>query len=661
MASTTEELEAQILAEMEANPETYLVEPVNDILMIDPETRMINVPASETLFGTSGECDVERKYFKCPKIVGDNIDLSKHRIYISYMSVKEKNITSIPDTTPDMYYCEDMAVDGDYITFSWKLSGNVLKNPGFIGFAVVAKFADGDSLKTRWKTTPAVGTVLLTLPDGEAIEEKYPDIITQLLNRMDEVEAIATPEAMQGYVNNYMDENPPSGMTADEKAQLNKNTEDISSLSGEIGKQTGTGLSTEAIDKLEEVGNYLAYTTADGGSKWTELIAILRNGETVPATGITLNKTTLSFTDSATQTLVVTVEPSNSTDKVTWESDNEEIATVANGVVTPVSNGSCTITAKAGSYSASCEVTVAVESEIVTYTITNNLTNVSTDNPVTTITENSPYEANLTPDTGHEFDSVIVTMGGIDITDIAYADGVITIGSATGNIVVTASAKQSGSTEEITILKSITGDGNSYIDTEVLADVGHRYEFCMKLSEPTKYFFGADMYNVGTAYKNLYLYNAQKMSISCMLNGLNNTNIGTWNGTDANLLTNKQFYFVLKSGLQAVYLDAEYTTQQSNVTNGTVSFEDSETLPIIPLYLFKVNYNEQTNPGNMANYVPADTTVYWFKVYDDSTNELLHEFVPAMIVGKIGMYDTVTGKFHENKGIGTFSYEEVSE
>ena len=39
----------------------------------------------------------------------------------------------------------------------------------------------------------------------------------------------------------------------------------------------GTGFSTEAINKLEEVGNYLAYTTADGGSKWTELISILRD------------------------------------------------------------------------------------------------------------------------------------------------------------------------------------------------------------------------------------------------------------------------------------------------------------------------------------------------------------------------------------------------
>ena len=60
----------------------------------------------------------------------------------------------------------------------------------------------------------------------------------------------------------------------------------VSQLSEEIANKTGTGLSTEAIDKLEEVGNYLAYTTADGGSKWTELISILRNVELSNSAGL---------------------------------------------------------------------------------------------------------------------------------------------------------------------------------------------------------------------------------------------------------------------------------------------------------------------------------------------------------------------------------------
>lgn len=57
------------------------------------------------------------------------------------------------------------------------------------------------------------------------------------------------------------------------KDALDKRDKKIDSLKEDIeqmkqnGTGTGTGLSTEAIDKLEEVGNYLAYTTADGGSK----------------------------------------------------------------------------------------------------------------------------------------------------------------------------------------------------------------------------------------------------------------------------------------------------------------------------------------------------------------------------------------------------------
>ena len=167
------------------------------------------------------------------------------------------------------------------------------------------------------------------------------------------------------------------------------------------------------------------------------------------------------------------------------------------------------------------------------------------------------------------------------------------------------------------------------------------------------------MYNVGTAYKSMRLSHDSNTAIDGTINGSMLTNIGTWNGTESNMLDNKQFYFVMKNGSQAVYLDAEYTKQQTNVTNGTISFGDSATMPIIPLYLFKVNYNSQTNPDNASKYVPSIITVYWLKIYDDADNTLLHEFVPAKQGSKIGMYDTVTQKFHENKGTGTFAYEEL--
>lgn len=82
---------------------------------------------------------------------------------------------------------------------------------------------------------------------------------------------------------------------------------------------------------------------------------------TVSVTGVSLNQSSLSLTPGATSTLTATVSPSNATNKaVTWSSSNTAVATVNNGTVTAVSNGTATITATtaSGGYKASCTVTV---------------------------------------------------------------------------------------------------------------------------------------------------------------------------------------------------------------------------------------------------------------------------------------------------------------
>lgn len=204
--ATTEELEKEILAEMAADPVAYSAGPVDDVITIDGETRVISVPASEILFGVETDKDVERKHFRCPKIVGDGIDLSKHQIYISYITSDSTGKTFSGDA--GLYLCEDVSVDGEDITFSWQLSGNVFASAGFIAFKVLAAKTDSENVQTRWNTVPAVGTVLMTVPDGIDISETYPDIVTQLLERMASVEKIATEEAMQGYVNTYLEVHP---------------------------------------------------------------------------------------------------------------------------------------------------------------------------------------------------------------------------------------------------------------------------------------------------------------------------------------------------------------------------------------------------------------------------------------------------------------------
>lgn len=74
------------------------------------------------------------------------------------------------------------------------------------------------------------------------------------------------------------------------------------------------------------------------------------------------------------------------------------------------------------------------------YRITNNLTNVSTNNSVASVASGARYSATITVEDGYTLGAVTVTMGGVDITATAYADGVITITQVTGDVVITATA-----------------------------------------------------------------------------------------------------------------------------------------------------------------------------------------------------------------------------
>jgi hypothetical protein len=82
---------------------------------------------------------------------------------------------------------------------------------------------------------------------------------------------------------------------------------------------------------------------------------------TVAVTGVTLDVTELALEVPATATLTATVAPEEATEKaVVWTSDNEAVATVAEGVVTAVAEGTATITVTTvdGGFTATCIVTV---------------------------------------------------------------------------------------------------------------------------------------------------------------------------------------------------------------------------------------------------------------------------------------------------------------
>ncbi len=80
----------------------------------------------------------------------------------------------------------------------------------------------------------------------------------------------------------------------------------------------------------------------------------------VEPTGIALDKNTLDMKSGASETLVATVQPAGAEGTVTWSSSNDKVATVdETGKVTAVAKGTATITAKVGTFQATCTVTVA--------------------------------------------------------------------------------------------------------------------------------------------------------------------------------------------------------------------------------------------------------------------------------------------------------------
>ena len=78
-------------------------------------------------------------------------------------------------------------------------------------------------------------------------------------------------------------------------------------------------------------------------------------------TGITLSPTMLTIEVGYTATITATFTPEGTTAEITWTSSAPQYATVANGVVTGVAEGSAIITATAGTLSAQIPVTVLGE------------------------------------------------------------------------------------------------------------------------------------------------------------------------------------------------------------------------------------------------------------------------------------------------------------
>lgn len=149
---------------------------------IDADTRIIQMMPQDELFGVESDEKSERKYFKVPKIVGNDVDLSKLQLRINY-----QNASRIP-SGKDMYIVTDATVYNDeWVYFSWELSRKVTQYKGNIYFVVCAVKADSKgNITNEWNTTLAEGKVLEGLEVEISQEQQYQasDYLEQLKQQL---------------------------------------------------------------------------------------------------------------------------------------------------------------------------------------------------------------------------------------------------------------------------------------------------------------------------------------------------------------------------------------------------------------------------------------------------------------------------------------------
>ena len=171
-----EKLEKELLQEIQEEPQIYA--DTEEFCTIDPETRIITVPPSKRTLGTESDQETNRLYFKCPKMVGDNVDLSLFSLRINYQNAGNKK---------DQYLVEDVKEEGDNITFSWLLKRNVTAYKGNVKFILCAvKTTEDGAIKNEWNTTLNDECECLEgmEVDQTAVEEETKDIVEQLIAMM---------------------------------------------------------------------------------------------------------------------------------------------------------------------------------------------------------------------------------------------------------------------------------------------------------------------------------------------------------------------------------------------------------------------------------------------------------------------------------------------
>ena len=153
---------------------------------INSDLRTVTAPANFTVFGVESDDDVARIYFKGPRFY-KGVDLSTFRVRVNILNGNKEE---------DAYDVTDMQVDPstDTIIFSWLIGRHTAQYSGEIRFALCFRELDENAYVLReFNTTIATGTILEGLETTTLIMQKYPDLIDEIILRIESLEENGIP------------------------------------------------------------------------------------------------------------------------------------------------------------------------------------------------------------------------------------------------------------------------------------------------------------------------------------------------------------------------------------------------------------------------------------------------------------------------------------
>ena len=208
-----------------------------------------------------------------------------------------------------------------------------------------------------------------------------------------------------------------------------------------------------------------ATITASAGGK-SATCSVKVSAKIVAVTSITLDKTSLSMQVGETETLTATIKPDDATDKtVVWTSSDGSVASVSNGKITALKSGKATITAKSGTCSAECMVTVSVNTESITLDKTT--LSLAVGESATLTATVKPDDATDKAVTWSSSDESVVKVDNGKVTAVKSGKATVTAkcGGKTAECVVTVTVPVSSITLDKTTLSLAIGESATLIAT----------------------------------------------------------------------------------------------------------------------------------------------------------------------------------------------------